>query len=711
MIPALSFHNLYQHDLIRTAVAVPRVHLANPLANARETIALMASAAAQGACLVVFPELGLSGYSCEDLFHQQALLDAALAALVQVVEASAALPLVAVVGLPLRHDDLLFNVAAVVQGGRLLGLVPKTYLPNYREFYEARQFTPAAVLPAGDLTLDPWGSVPWGTDLLFRCEGEVRFTLAVEICEDLWVPVPPSSLAALRGAQVLVNLSASPASLGKAAYRRDLVAQQSARCMAAYLFSAAGFGESSTDLAWDGHGLICENGQCLAESERYAQTSQLLLADVDIGRLGQDRMRQNTFGENARQTARASLPRLVSIALPAPVRGRLDLLRPRSRYPYVPALMAERDDRCREVLQIQAQGLARRLEASGLRHLVIGISGGLDSTLGLIVALQALNMLGLPPSHLLAWTLPGFATSARTLDQARRLMQAVGCQAGEIDIRPACLQMLRDLQHPYAEGKPVFDITFENVQAGERTSLLFRLANLHGGLVVGTSDLSELALGWSTYGVGDHMAHYHVNASVPKTLVRHLIQWSASTGDWSAAFTTALHDVLATEISPELIPGSADGQPAQRTEDVLGSYDLHDFFLYHVLRFGFAPQKLLFLAIQSWGLAPQGEATAPPAAVLPDATGSAGGTRAEGLGLAAWDQGPSARYYPPAVLREVLHTFLRRFFTNSQFKRSCIANAPKVGTGGSLSPRGDWRAPSDADATVWLAALAAVDIS
>jgi NAD+ synthase (glutamine-hydrolysing) len=678
----LAFQNLYRHELIRVAVAVPRVYLADPAANARETVRLTQIATAQAACVVVFPELGLTGYSCDDLFHQQTLLDAALVALQVVIEASAGLPAMIVVGLPLRRDDLLYNVAAVIQGGRLLGLVPKTYLPNYREFYEPRQFAPARFAPGGEIAIDPWGTVPWGTDLLFRCDGEIRFTLAVEICEDLWVPVPPSSIAALRGAQVLVNLSASPASLGKAAYRRELVAQQSARCLAAYLFSAAGFGESTTDLAWDGHGMICENGHCVAESERFAPGSQLLLAELDLGRLGQERMRQNTFGENAQTMLAGGTGRTVPLKLPVPERGRLDLLRPRSRYPYVPPLLAEREARCREVLEIQVQGLARRLEASGQRRLVLGVSGGLDSTLGLIVAIQALERLAYPRAHLLAYTLPGFATSNRTRDQAWRMMRAIGCTAQEIDIRPACLQMLRDIDHPYGRGEAVHDVTFENVQAGERTSLLFRLANLHGALVVGTSDLSELALGWTTYGIGDHMAHYHVNASVPKTLVSHLVQWSADSGHWNADFTRALQDVMATEISPELVPGESAESPAQRTEDILGAFALHDFFLYGILRHGYTPAKLAFLAVQSWG---HGTARDDPSDTASSPTPHSG--------------------FSDQVIRATLGIFLRRFFSGSQFKRSCIANAPKVGSGGSLSPRGDWRAPSDTDATVWLAAF------
>jgi NAD+ synthase (glutamine-hydrolysing) len=666
MSHAPSFQNLYAHGLIRTAVAVPCLSLANPAENSKETARLAKLAVQQGACVIAFPELGLTGYSCEDLFHQESLLNASLQALQDLAEATRSDPIMIVAGMPLRCGDSLFNVALVLYQGQVLGVVPKTYLPNYREFYEARQFTSAANTHSQEVHIAPWGHVPFGTDLVFEMQGEVNFSLAVEICEDLWVPVPPSSLAALRGAHVLVNLSASPASIGKASYRRDLVNQQSARCVAAYLFSGAGFGESTTDLAWDGHGLICENGQLLAESERYQTTSQLLVADIDIQRLSQERMRLNTFAANAALLSPQNSGRVIrsTLTLPTPSEP-LALIQPRPRFPYVPSQTAEREARCQEVIHIQVQGLAKRLSSSGLNKLVIGVSGGLDSTLGLIVAAQALDLLNIPRSHLLAWTLPGFATSARTKDQALRLMQSLGCQAGEIDIRPGCMQVFKDIAHPFAEGKEHYDITFENVQAGERTSLLFRLANQHGGLVVGTSDLSEVALGWSTYGVGDHMAHYHVNASVPKTLVQHLIRWSAESGRWNADFTQALYDVLDTEISPELVPGkNADG-PSQSTESTIGPYALHDFFLYGLLRFGYTPRKLAWLAQQSWSLG------------------------AEAV-------------YSPQEIKKTLHTFLKRFFVSSQFKRSCIANAPKVGSGGSLSPRGDWRAPSDSGAAVWL---------
>jgi len=666
MSHALSFQNLYAHGFIRTAVAVPRMSLANPSENGTETVKGVKQAAEQGACMIAFPELGLTGYSCEDLFHQEALLHAALDALRDLAHKTSTDAIVIVVGMPLRCGDHLFNVGVVLFQGQVLGIVPKTYLPNYREFYEARQFTSAASSSAQEVHIAPWGKIPFGTDLVFELNGDVNFTFAVEICEDLWVPVPPSSLAALRGAQVLINLSASPASVGKAEYRRDLVNQQSARCVAAYLFSGAGFGESTTDLAWDGHGLICENGQILSESERFQTVSQLLIADVDIQRLSQERMRLNTFASNAAVMRVNNNGRVIRHTLRLSRQSEaLPLINVRPRFPYVPSQSSERDARCQEVIHIQVQGLAKRLSSSGLNKLVIGVSGGLDSTLGLIVAAHALDLLKLPRTHLLAWTLPGFATSARTKDQAMRLMQALGCQSAQIDIRPGCMQVFKDIGHPYAEGKEHYDITFENVQAGERTSLLFRLANQYGGMVVGTSDLSEVALGWSTYGVGDHMAHYHVNASVPKTLVQHLIRWSAESGRWNAEFTQALEDVLNTEISPELVPGNNADGPSQSTESTIGPYALHDFFLYGLLRFGYTPTKLAWLAQQSWSL----------------------GTEA---------------VYTPKEIKTTLHTFLKRFFAGSQFKRSCIANAPKVGSGGSLSPRGDWRAPSDSDAKVWL---------
>ncbi|MBM3354596.1 MAG: NAD(+) synthase, partial [Betaproteobacteria bacterium] len=568
------------------------------------------------------------------------------------------LPLAAFVGLPAQVDGLLYNCAALICQGRLLGVVPKTYLPNYREFYELRQFTRGDVALATEIRL-AGQKAPFGTDLLFRHAELPKLALAAEICEDLWVPAPPSTFAALAGATVIANLSASNVVVGKHQYRRELAANQSARCIAAYLYSAAGAGESTTDLAWDGHAMVHENGSLLAESQRFAAAPQITFADLDLDRLAADRMRQGSFGQSIRRHA-ADVARFRSIEFTLPVpRGRIPLERHVARLPYVPEDPATRDARCEEVYRIQVRGLATRMRASGTKKLVIGLSGGLDSTQALLVCARALDELGLPRANILAYTMPGFATSTRTRSTAWQLMRAAGASAEEIDIRPSCLQMLKDLGHPYAKGRKVYDITFENVQAGERTSHLFRLANQNGGIVVGTGDLSELALGWCTYGVGDQMSHYNVNASVPKTLIQHLIGWVAHSGGFEAAVKKALQRVLDTEISPELVPGG------QRTEDTVGPYELQDFHLYYTLRFGYAPTKVAFLAQHAW----RGK-------------------------------------YDLKTIRKWLGVFLKRFFETSQFKRSAMPNGPKVGSGGSLSPRGDWRAPSDGNATAWLADLA-----
>ena len=678
----LPFRNPYAHDFVRVAVAVPRLRVADPAFNAAESIALLERAAAEGAVLVAFPELGLSAYTCDDLFHQRALLDASEAALAAVAEATKRIGAVAIVGLPLRVDHRLFNCAAVVFGGRVLGVVPKTYLPNYGEFYEARQFSPADTALARTILLGGQ-SVPFGNDLLFEAANLPLFQFHAEICEDLWVPIPPSSLAALAGATVLVNLSASNITIGKSDYRHQLVAQQSARCLAAYLYTSAGVGESTTDLAWDGQALIFESGDLLAQSERFVNGSHLITADVDLERVSRERMRQNTFGQSAgRHKAELERFRHVAFDLPLPTALPMALRREVARFPYVPADPARRDERCAEVYSIQVSALVQRLSATGIEKVVIGVSGGLDSTHALLVCARAMDLLERPRANILAYTMPGFATSARTLDQARRLMQSVGCSAHEIDIRASCERMLADIGHPYAKGRAEYDVTFENVQAGERTSHLFRLANLHGALVVGTGDLSELALGWSTYGVGDHMSHYNVNASVPKTLVKHLVRWVAASGTVSAAARQVLDDIVATEVSPELVPGAAGDRPAQSSEDAVGPYELQDFHLYQVLRYGFAPSKVAFLAWTAWHDANQG----------------------------GWPDGPEvARHqYSLGEIKKHLGNFLQRFFKTSQFKRSVAPNAPKVGSGGSLSPRGDWRAPSDSDATVWLKELDAV---
>ncbi|MEO8299734.1 MAG: NAD(+) synthase, partial [Burkholderiales bacterium] len=509
MNPPTAFDNLYRHGFARVAVAVPRCRVADPAYNAEQTVALLNAAAQRGACVVAFPELGLSAYTCDDLFHQRALLDGCLAALGRIVTASASVDTVAIVGLPLQVGPGLFNCAAVVHRGRLLGVVPKSYLPNYGEFYEARQFLPAHEATLSEIDLCGQ-RVPFGADLLFEAEGVPNLCLHIELCEDVWVPVPPSTFGALAGATVLVNLSASNITLGKAGYRHQLVASQAARCLAAYLYSSAGAGESTTDLAWDGQALISDNGEMLAESERFAEDSHLISADVDLERLARERMRQTSFGQSvARHRDEVARFRRVRFALDVPAEP-LPLRRRVERFPYVPADAARRDERCEEVYNIQVQALTQRLRASGIKKLVIGVSGGLDSTHALLVCAKAMDRLGLPRTDIVGITMPGFATSERTLDQALRLMQAVGCSAQTIDIRPSCLQMLQDIGHPHHADTPVYDITFENVQAGERTSHLFRLANLHNGIVVGTGDLSELALGWCTYGVGDHMSHYNV---------------------------------------------------------------------------------------------------------------------------------------------------------------------------------------------------------
>ena len=679
MRPGENFFNLYNHDFARVAVATAGVQVADPAFNAGQTIALMREAAARRAILVLFPELGLSAYSCEDLFQQRALLDACLDALGSVLEASRSLPLIAVVGMPLQVDHLLYNCAVVLSRGRILGVVPKTYLPNYREFYEMRQFSPADTATREAIDLAGQRDVPFGNRLLFQVEEQPLLTFHVEVCEDLWVPVPPSSYAALAGATVLLNLSASNITVAKADYRHQLVASQSARCRAAYLYSAAGPGESTTELAWDGHALIYEDGTLVAESKRFSYEPQLICSEIDLERLSQERMRQTSFAQSAlREQAQVRGFRAIRVSAELPRRERLLPERRWERFPYVPSDPTKRDQRCAEVYQIQVQGLVKRLQATGIQRVVIGVSGGLDSTHVLLVCAQAMDLLGYPRSHVLAYTMPGFATSARTLDQARRLMQAIKCEARELDIRASATQMLRDIGHPYAEGKPVYDVTFENVQAGERTSHLFRLANLHDALVVGTGDLSELALGWCTYGVGDHMSHYAVNASVPKTLIQHVVRWVAQTGQLGAEASETLLQILETGISPELVPGDGD-EPGQDTEAVIGPYELQDFNLYYTLRFGFPPTRVAFLAYCAWHDRERG----------------------------TWPDIPPGRrhQYDIGQIKAHLHTFLHRFFKLSQFKRTCIPNAPKVGSGGSLSPRGDYRAPSDSEATAWLAQL------
>jgi NAD+ synthase (glutamine-hydrolysing) len=677
---AADFHTIYAHGFVRAAVCVPAVRVADPRHNLERTLALARRAAELGAVVALFPELGLSAYSNEDLFHQDALLDACVQALARVVDASRDLAPVLVVGVPLRLEHKLFNCGAVVHGGRILGIAPKSYLPNYREFYEKRQFTSGRDTVRTDA--DILGSrVPFGNDLVFDVTNVPGFSFHVEICEDVWVPIPPSTYAALAGATVLLNLSASNITIAKADYRRALCASQSAKCISAYLYAAAGPGESTTDLAWDGHALICENNVVLAESERFSRDEQVITADVDCERLVQERMRTTSFNDAAgehRDRVRAVRRVPLEIAIPS---GRVPLRRHVERFPYVPADPAARDERCYEAYNIQVHGLVKRLQATGIAKTVIGVSGGLDSTHALIVTAKTMDRLGLPRANILAYTMPGFATTEKTRRNAERLMQALGATPGEIDIRPSCLQMLRDIGHPFHEGRPVYDVTFENVQAGERTSHLFRLANQHGALVVGTGDLSELALGWCTYGVGDQMSHYNVNASVPKTFIQHLIRWVIDARQFDAATNAVLTSILDTRFSPELLPGSGGGDdPSQDTEQVVGPYELQDFHLYYITRFGFRPSKVAFLAHHAWD----------------DRT------------TGAWPPGlpeRERREYDLTAIKHWLRVFLERFFRTSQFKRSALPNAPKVGSGGSLSPRSDWRAPSDSEAEVWLREL------
>ena len=671
------FFNLYNHGFIRAAVCVPELKVADVFFNTKKTLELAREAASQKAILAIFPELGISAYSNDDLFHQDALLRAVDEAISIIQKASEKINLIMAVGAPLQVDCRLFNCAIAFYRGKILGVAVKSYLPNYREFYEARQFTPAASALCATIKLAGQENIPFGADIIFQIANIDHFSFFLEICEDLWVPIPPSSFAAMAGATVLGNLSASNITIGKSEYRHQLAANQSARCVAAYLYAAAGTGESTTDLAWDGHAMIYENGNLLAESGRFSPQAQIIYSDIDLDRLAQDRMRLNSFSQNAiAHKQKLASFRRVEFSLEA-LGGRILLGREYPRYPYIPAESSQRDLRCYEAYNIQVQGLAKRLKASGINNLVIGISGGLDSTHALIVAAKTMDLLGLPRANVKAYTMPGFATTSKTYQNALKLMKALGVEANEIDIKPACLQMLKDIKHPFARGKKVYDITFENVQAGQRTAHLFRLANMRGALVVGTGDLSELALGWSTYGIGDHMSHYNVNASVPKTLIQHLIHWVAHTNQFSPGVSKILLDILETEISPELIPGKISNRPHQKTEDTVGPYELQDFNNFYITRFGYLPTKVAFLAYCSW--------------------------RDKTKGI--WPNIPpkKRKAYSLKEIKKWLYVYLYRFFKTSQYKRSCVPNGPKVGSGGSLSPRGDWRAPSDSEASVWLA--------
>ncbi len=667
------FRSLYRHGFARVAACTLPVALADPLRNAEATAALAVEADRLGAVLAVFPELGISGYALDDLRLQDALLDAVEQGISLLVERSRFLLPVLLVGAPLRHGDALFNCAVALHRGRILGVVPKSFLPNYREFYEPRQFAPGAGRTGESIRVAGMEAL-FGTDLLFEAHD------GVEICEDLWVPLPPSTGAALAGATVIANLSASNIVIGKAETRRLLCQGQSARALCAYIYAAAGEGESTNDVAWDGQVSIFEAGASLAESERFPSGPRALAADVDLDLLRQERARMNTFDANRAAQPRGAPYRRIGFEL-APPDGDHGLRRPLERYPFVPSDPARLAQDCFEAYNIQVSALMQRMRAINCRTLVIGVSGGLDSTQALIVAARAVDRLGLGRQAIRAYTMPGFGTGNDTRSNALALMDALGVTADTLDIRPTATLMLQQMGHPAGRGEPVYDVTFENVQAGLRTDYLFRLANQYDGIVVGTGDLSELGLGWCTYGVGDHMSHYNVNAGLPKTLIQHLIRWVIAARPFEPAVLGILQRILDTEISPELVPAGAD-RALQSTESKIGPYALQDFSLFYLLRYGFRPSKVAFLALHAW----------------------------EDAGRGGWPPGfPEERRaeYSLAEIRHWMEVFLQRFFGFSQFKRSAAPNGPKVSTGGSLSPRGDWRAPSDASARAWLDELRA----
>ncbi|WP_030526299.1 NAD(+) synthase [Phycicoccus jejuensis] len=689
----MEFRNVYAQGFARVAACTLPVALADPAENARRIGEQVRACHDDGVAVALFPELSLSGYAVDDLFLQDVLLDAVDRAVVSLAEATVGLTPVVVVGAPLRHANRLYNCAVVIHRGEVLGVAPKSYLPTYREFYEKRWFAAGTGQEGQNLVRPQWpgsdvdGEVPFGPDLLFTADDVPGLVVHAEVCEDLWVPVPPSHEAALAGATVLLNLSASPITVGRAEDRHLLARSASARCDAAYLYAAASAGESSTDLSWDGMTMAYELGELLGASERFPDGPRRTVVDVDLDRLRQERMRVGSFDDNASAyAADESGFRVVPFRLRPPA-GDLGLRRVVDRFPFVPDDESRLAQDCYEAYNIQVSGLEQRMRSIGggdparLPRIVIGVSGGLDSTHALIVAVKACDRLGLPRTHVLGLTMPGFATSAGTKSNAVALMEALGIEWEEVDIRPLATQMLKALGHPAGDGEPVYDVTFENVQAGLRTDVLFRAANQRGGIVLGTGDLSELALGWCTYGVGDQMSHYGVNAGVPKTLIQHLIRWVVSHGELGdAGADETLLAILDTEISPELVP-AREGEKIQSTQDTIGPYGLHDFTLFHVLRWGYRPSKIAFLAEHAWSDASAG----------------------------AWPAGYPERdrvaHELPAI-RQWMGVFLRRFFQN-QFKRSAIPNGPKVVAGGSLSPRGDWRMPSDAVAAAWLAELEA----
>lgn len=652
------FNNLYAHGFVRVAACAPVVAPAEPDKNADAILKFWREADREKAAVLLTPELSLSGYSIDDLFLQEALLDAVEAAIARLKAESETLFPILIVGAPIRVRGALYNCAVVIHRGEILGIVPKSYLPNYREFYEKRYF---GVAHGGSVRVLAFcgSTVSFGPTQIFYAEDNPDFSFHVEICEDFWAPMPPSTKGALCGANILFNLSASNIVVGKADDRAVLCDSQSRRAIAAYVFAAAGHGESTTDLAWDGQVIAYEMGEKIAEGERFARDPKLVVADLDLARITHERLRNGTFRDAAgRISDELSLWSRIRFEQAAPD-GVLPLKRKLDRLPFVPDDGARLDRDCYEAYNIQVSGLAKRIESTRSKRVVIGISGGLDSTHALIVAARAFDLLGLPRKNIVGVTMPGFATSDATKSNAWVLMKSLGIDAREVSIEPLAQQMLKDLNHPASRGEAVYDIAYENVQAGLRTDYLFRLANTEGGFVVGTGDLSELALGWCTYGVGDHMSHYNVNAGAPKTLIQHLIRWVARQNIFDATASKTLTDIAAGQISPELIPGDTQ----QSTEAAIGPYELQDFNLFYLTRFGLKPSKILFLAWHAW-----------------------------------------REKYDYATLRKWLEVFLTRFFAN-QYKRSAMPNGPKIASGGALSPRGDWRAPSDASAATWLAEL------
>jgi len=670
----MDFYNSYSQGFVRVAACTHHTTIGDPAANAASVLGLARACHDDGVAVAVFPELTLSGYSIEDIVLQDLLLDDVEGALGEIVASSTDLLPVLVVGAPLRYRHRIYNTAVIIHRGAVLGVAPKSYLPTYREFYERRQIAPGdderGVIRIGDV------EAPFGPDLLFAASDLPDFVLHVEICEDMFVPIPPSAEAALAGATVLANLSGSPITIGRAEDRCLLARSASSRCLAAYVYAAAGEGESTTDLAWDGQTMVWENGVLLAQSERFPKGERRSVADVDTELLRSERMRMGTFDDNRRhhRTSAESFRR-IEFRLDPPA-GDIGLRREVERFPFVPADPQRLEHDCYEAYNIQVAGLEQRLRALNYPKVVIGISGGLDSTHALIVAARAMDREKRPRRDILAFTLPGFATGVRTKRNAIELCRALGVTFSEIDIRDSVSQMLKEIDHPFARGEKVYDVTFENVQAGLRTDYLFRLANQRGGIVLGTGDLSELGLGWSTYGVGDQMSHYNVNAGVPKTLIQHLIRWVISSGQFESRVDHVLQSVLDTEITPELVP-SGEEEELQSSEAKIGPFALQDFSLFHVLRYGFRPSKIAFLAWHAWSDPEQGN----------------------------WPAGFPEDKRPSYSLKEIRHwlqVFVQRFYSFSQFKRSALPNGPKVSHGGALSPRGDWRAPSDMSARIWL---------